>query len=155
MATFQPPTDKELQQQALKFLRAQPKRYRELRRDGELEEIINIKVEETKRHAAALIKNGVLWGARSSRQSRTCSRIGPLWRLTGGRLRSPLSSSTAWTGCRPSCESWSGVYRDSPPRTWLWQPTKSRQKAFPGKRFERTAPTNATTPTGAPAAGPG
>jgi hypothetical protein len=41
MTTFRPPSDEEL------------------RKSGELEEVLTLKVEACKRHAAALIKNGV------------------------------------------------------------------------------------------------
>ena len=60
MTTFRPPSDEELRKEALDFYRTcHPKEYRELRKSGELEEVLTLKVEACKRHAAALIKNGV------------------------------------------------------------------------------------------------
>ena len=58
MTTFRPPSDEELRSEALEFYKGQPKRYRELRKSDELEEMLDLKVEETKRYAANLIASG-------------------------------------------------------------------------------------------------
>lgn len=59
MTSFKPPTDEELRNTALTFLRTcRPKEYQELRKAGELEESLSLKVSLTKKRAANLIVSG-------------------------------------------------------------------------------------------------
>lgn len=55
MPPYQPPDDEELRQKALTFLKdVKPQEYRQLLRDGELQEMLRLKVQACKGYAKAL-----------------------------------------------------------------------------------------------------
>jgi len=70
MTTYTKPSDSELAQTALDFLKLNPKRYKALKENGELEATIEAKVVATKHAADILITQGVfenqawLWAVR-------------------------------------------------------------------------------------------
>ena len=53
-----PPTEAMLIEEARTFLRGDSARYKRLQKEGDLEEVIALKVAATQRHAAGLIESG-------------------------------------------------------------------------------------------------
>jgi hypothetical protein len=61
--TWQPPTQEELEEKALNYLKTcLPKDYRQMKKDGELEENIRLRVKAAKSYAESLIKGGMFEG---------------------------------------------------------------------------------------------